>query len=219
VFEEFRETLLTSGYHVSAEIAFSPDYGVPQRRHRLVLLASRLGKISFLPPTHSPVQYKTVKDAIGSLPPLNAGEMDERDPLHKASRLSPLNLRRIRESRPGGTWRDWSPELVAACHRAETGRSYASVYGRMTWEEPSPTVTTQFYGFGNGRFGHPEQDRALSIREGAILQTFPKDYEFVEPRGNISFKKLGKLIGNAVPVDLGRVIARSIRDHLDQHPI
>lgn len=219
VFERFREALVTLGYHVSAQVAFAPNYGVPQRRHRLVLLASRLGPISLIPPTHCSTQYKTVQEAIGSLPSLDAGEMDVRDPLHKSSRLSPINLRRIRQSKPGGTWRDWDPDLVAACHRTETGQTYASVYGRMSWDDPSPTITTQFYGFGNGRFGHPEQDRALSIREGAILQTFPKDYDFVEPKGDISFKKLGKLIGNAVPVDLGRAIARSIKQHLDEYPI
>lgn len=219
VFEGFRAALVASGYHVSSQVAFAPDYGVPQRRQRLVLLASRLGPIALIPPTHSPKQYKTVQEAIGNLPPLGAGEMDHRDPLHKASRLSPLNLRRIRQSTPGGSWRDWEPELVAACHQAATGQTYASVYGRMSWDEPSPTITTQFYGFGNGRFGHPEQDRALSIREGAVLQTFPRDYDFVEPKGDISFKKLGKLIGNAVPVDLARAIAQSIQQHLDTYPL
>lgn len=219
VFERFESALKASGYHVSTQIAFAPSYGIPQQRYRLVLLASRLGDITLIPPTHSKEHYRTVKNAIGDLKPLKAGEMDDRDPLHRASRLSPLNLRRIRASKPGGTWRDWNPELVAACHRVKSGHSYASVYGRMAWEEPSPTITTQFYGFGNGRFGHPEQDRALSIREGAILQTFPKEYSFVEPKGDISFKKLGKLIGNAVPVDLGRVIAKSIRLHLAQYPL
>lgn len=219
VFERFREALIGFGYHVSAQVAFAPDYGIPQRRYRLVLLASRLGPITLIPPTHTPERYRTVKDAIGDLAPIGAGEMDDRDPLHKASKLSPVNYLRIKSSKPGGTWRDWDPELVAACHKSPSGQTYSSVYGRMNWDEPSPTITTQFYGFGNGRFGHPEQDRALTIREGAILQTFPKDYNFVEPKGDISFKKLGKLIGNAVPVDLGRAIARSIRGHLDQYPL
>jgi DNA (cytosine-5)-methyltransferase 1 len=77
-------------------------------------------------------------------------------------------------------------------------------------------MTTQCYGFGNGRFGHPEQDRAISLREAAILQSFPQDYTFLPDDGEVSFKALGRLIGNAVPVDLGRAIARSIKTHLSQ---
>ncbi len=118
--------------------------------------------------------------------------------------------------RPDGTWRDWPEELVTECHRRETGRGYASVYGRMAWDRPSPTITTQFYGFGNGRFGHPEQDRAISLREGAILQSFPKDYVFIRPIDEIHFTRIGRLIGNAVPFALARAIARSIRAHLEK---
>lgn len=123
---------------------------------------------------------------------------------------------RITKSKPGGSLRDWSEELRTPCHKKESGKTYASVYGRMKWEEPSPTITTQFYGFGNGRFGHPEQNRALSFREGAILQSFPKKYKFV-PRGQ-AFNKtsIGRLIGNAVPVKLGEVIGKSILNHLQQ---
>ncbi|GIW55900.1 MAG: hypothetical protein KatS3mg082_2304 [Nitrospiraceae bacterium] len=84
----------------------------------------------------------------------------------------------------------------------------------MVWDEPSPTLTTQFYGFGNGRFGHPEQDRAISLREGAILQGFPKSYSFIPKGTSVHFKALGRMIGNAVPVTLGEVIGRSIAAHL-----
>jgi DNA (cytosine-5)-methyltransferase 1 len=84
----------------------------------------------------------------------------------------------------------------------------------MSWDEPAPTITTQFYGYGSGRFGHPDQDRALSLREGAILQGFPDDYSFVPDGVPINFKTVGRLIGNAVPVTLGRVIGRSILRHL-----
>ena len=104
---------------------------------------------------------------------LAAGEISAKDPLHRRRRLSDLNLRRIRHSTPGGTWRDWPPELVAECHKKKSGKTYPSVYGRMPWNEPSPTMTTQFFGFGNGRFGHPDQDRAISLREAAMLQSFP----------------------------------------------
>ena len=86
----------------------------------------------------------------------------------------------------------------------------------MEWNEPSPTITTQFYGFGNGRFGHPEQDRALSLREGAMLQGFPRDYEFVAPGARVYFTKVGRLIGNAVPVNLAAAIADCVNKHLGE---
>jgi DNA (cytosine-5)-methyltransferase 1 len=128
--------------------------------------------------------------------------------------LSDKNLERIKASKPGGTWRDWPEHLVADCHRTESGRTYASVYGRMEWDKPAPTMTTQCYGFGNGRFGHPEQNRAISLREAAILQSFPRNYAFIPHDGPVSLRILGRLIGNAVPVELGRAIARSINSHL-----
>ena len=218
VFQNFVSALERDGYRVSPGMAFAPDYGVPQRRSRLVLLASRLGDIRLEEPTHDPAGYRTVADAIGRLPPLAAGGRDPDDRLHRASSLSPRNLARVRASRAGGTWRDWDGSLVTACHRAPTGQTYSSVYGRMAWDAPSPTITTQFHGFGNGRFGHPEQDRAISLREGAILQSFPPDYGFVEPAGPVHFSVLGRMVGNAVPVLLARAIARSIRRHLEEFP-
>ena len=214
VFEDFVDALEREGYHVETEIAFAPGYGVPQQRSRLVLLASLREGLELESPTHPPSCYETVENAIGDLPRLAAGECDARDLLHRCSRLSPLNLDRIRASTAGGSWRDWDDGLVSDCHKKETGRGYGSVYGRMGWDGPAPTITTQFYGFGNGRFGHPEQDRALSLREGAILQSFPSDYDFVKPGASVQFKTLGRMIGNAVPVLLAKAIARSIRSHL-----
>lgn len=219
VFGRFVAILRNAGYEVSWSVVFAPDYGVPQRRSRLVLLASRLGPIQMEPPTHTPDDYKTVRDAISELRAIEAGQTDVYDPLHRASRLSETNRKRIKAATPGGTWRDWDQELVTACHQAETGRGYQSVYGRMCWDEPSPTITTQFFGFGNGRFGHPAQDRGLSLREGALLQSFPKEYAFVAPGDQIQFKRLGRLIGNAVPVELSRAIARTIRSHLEKETV
>ena len=96
----------------------------------------------------------------------------------------------------------------------ESGDTYPSVYGRMGWDVPGPTVTTQCYGYGNGRFGHPDQDRAISLREAAILQTFPRRYRFVAEKTPVRFVRLGRLIGNAVPVKLGEAIGRSFVAHL-----
>ena len=199
---------------------FCPDYGIPQRRKRLVLFASKYGKLEILPTTHTTDQYKKVKDAISNLEPLQAGQVSQTDPYHKASRLSELNLQRIEASVPGGTWRDWPKELVAPCHLKKSGNTYSSVYGRMKWDELAPTITTQCYGFGNGRFGHPDtkQNRAISLREAARLQTFPDDYKFVDPETqHYSTTVIGRLIGNAVPVKLARIIAKSIKTHLETY--
>lgn len=220
VFERFLSTLADQGFHFTddreKQIVYCPDYGIPQHRRRLVLVASRLGPIELIAPTHSPTKYRKVRDVLRRLSALAAGDVSPADPLHRTSELSPLNLRRIRHSRPGGTWRDWPGELVADCHKVKTGKTYPSVYGRMEWDKPSPTVTTQFFGFGNGRFGHPEQDRGLSLREGAILQSFPNDYQFVADGGEYCFKTIGRLIGNAVPVRLGEVVGKTIKRHLMQ---
>jgi DNA (cytosine-5)-methyltransferase 1 len=114
------------------------------------------------------------------------------DPLHVASRLSSKNIERVKVSKPGGTWRDWPERLIAPCHKRDSGMTYPGVYGRMEWDNPAPNITTQFYGFGNGRFGHPEQDRALTLREGALLQTFPPSSIFTNNDGKIHFKTVGR---------------------------
>lgn len=217
VFQSFVKTLEDADYKVVWDVLYGPDFGLAQTRSRLVLLASRLGPIALPKPTHKR-RYRTVKDEIGKLPKIEHGGVDPSDPLHRASRLSDINVKRVVAAKPGGTWRDWDDHLVAACHKVDSGKGYSSVYGRMTWEEPSPTITTQFFGFGNGRFGHPEQDRALSLREGAMLQGFPEDYEFLPPGSRVQFKKVGRLIGNAVPVKLASAIAKTITSHLEAHP-
>jgi DNA (cytosine-5)-methyltransferase 1 len=215
VFEKFVADLEDEDFWVFHDVVNCADYGVPQRRQRLVLLASKHGPIEMIKPTVKAEAYKTVRDAIGELPRIKAGESCSEDPLHMASKLSPLNLKRIRASKAGGTWRDWDNRLVADCHKKKTGKTYPGVYGRMTWDEPSPTMTTQFFGFGNGRFGHPTQDRAISLREGAILQSFPRGYAFVPKSETVYIKTIGRLIGNAVPVKLGRAIGKSIKRHIE----
>lgn len=214
VFETFTSELKNLGYYITYYEVDCLDYGIPQTRKRLVFFASRFGEINLISPTHTQESFETVRSTIGDLEPLKDGESSKTDLLHRCSKLSPLNLRRIRASIPGGTWRDWPPDLIAKCHRKSTGQTYPAVYGRMEWDAPSPTITTQCFGFGNGRFGHPEQDRAISLREASLLQTFPGDYQFVAPGKAITFKAVGRLIGNAVPVKLGQVIAQSILNHL-----
>ena len=215
VFKEFTSTLERLGYKVGVEVVDCAKYGLPQRRHRTVLLASLHGDIKLRESAAN--EARTVEDVIKGLPALRHGGTDKHDRLHMASKLSPLNLERILASKPGGTWRDWPKHLVAECHKKNTGKTYPGVYGRMKYDEPAPTLTTQFFGFGNGRFGHPTQARGISLREGALLQGFAPDYSFVPDDKPIHFTALGRMIGNAVPVDLGRVIGESIIAHVRQY--
>lgn len=214
-FSGFLKTLQELGYQVVYGVLNAADYGTPQHRRRLVLLASKKGKVSLPVPTHpGPKKWVTVREMIGALPALEAGEFDEKDPLHRASALSALNLARIKVSRPGGTWRDWPKELVADCHKKPSGRHSLGVYGRMEWDKPAPTMTTLCNGYGNGRFGHPEQNRAISLREAAIFQSFPLKYKFVKKNSAFSVSPIARLIGNAVPPKLGAAVARALKESL-----
>ncbi|MGO4189043.1 DNA cytosine methyltransferase [Pseudarthrobacter sp. TAF60_1] len=214
IFDEFLSHLRE--YSVEWAIVDTANVAVPQSRKRLVLLASKLSSRALkMPSSTGPV--RTVRDAIGGLNPIKAGGTDAVDPLHVAPRLSELNLERIRNSSPGGTWRDWPEELQADCHRKSSGATYPSVYGRMEWDKIGPTITTQSFGYGNGRFGHPEQDRAISLREAAILQTFPPRYKFVPPGEPVRFSVLGRLIGNAVPVRLAEIMGETLVRHVVNH--
>lgn len=215
IFKKFLSTLDGNGYNYDYGVVNFSDYGVPQNRHRLVLLASRLGKISLIPPTHLGNKI-TVKDVIGRLDPIKDGETSRRDLLHKARLLNSLNKRRIKMTpQDGGNSRSWTKDLILKCHKKSTGKTYrGSVYGRMRWDQPAPTMTTQCIGIGNGRYGHPEQDRAISLREAALFQTFPKSYKFLAPKDTLVVSKVARFIGNAVPVRAGEVIAMSIRRHL-----
>ncbi len=219
LFQLFVSELESLGYFVSYQIVSCPEYGIPQIRKRMVLLASKLGEINLVPPTHTKENYVTVSKTIKGLPPVNAGGRCKQDTLHIAQSLSELNLKRIRNSKPGGSWRDWDKGLQLKCHKKESGRKYSAVYGRMSWDAPAPTITTQFHTYGTGRFGHPAQDRALTIREGALIQTFPRSYKFLKKNETPVIKKLGVHIGNAVPVKLAKVIGKSIIKHCERNGI
>lgn len=215
VFKSFVESLKQNGYYTNGgQVVYCPDYGIPQNRHRFVLLASQLGEIHFIPPTHNRKKVN-IRPFIENLPPVAAGEICQSDRLHRAANLSELNLQRIKASVPGGTWKDWPKELRCKCHKKDSGQTYTSVYGRMSWDKIGSTMTTQFFCYGTGRYGHPEQNRALTLREGALLQTFPMNYEFFPPEvGDYSMKDIARHIGNAVPVRLGEIIGKSISQHL-----
>ncbi len=216
VFKDFVSQLEELAYNVNYKNIYCPDYGIPQKRRRLVLLASRLGNIEVIPPTHTKDKYRTVRDAIAHLEPVISGEKSQTDKLHFTTKLTEINLKRIKSSVPNGTWEDWDENLRLDCHKKESGKTYKAVYGRMSWDEPAPTITTQFYNYGTGRFGHPEQDRALTIREASILQSFPANYKFVEKNNEVFLTRIGTHIGNAVPVNLGFAIGKSILKHLKE---
>jgi DNA (cytosine-5)-methyltransferase 1 len=218
VFQEFLDNLTKNGYQKPYfEIVNAQNFGVPQRRRRLVLLASLKGEIG-LTDEFNVKEFHTVREAIGDLAEIKDGESYKPDRFHHTRKLSPLNKKRIQQSKQGGFWyNDWEQELWLECHKKESGKSFRSVYGRMKWDDVSPTLTTYCIGLGNGRFGHPEQDRAISLREAAILQSFPPDYDFYAPDKKYGVMNIARLIGNAVPVKLGRVIARSIKNHIEKH--
>jgi DNA (cytosine-5)-methyltransferase 1 len=218
VFGEFVGTLEGLGYRVFFKKIDASKYGVPQRRNRLVLLASRLGGISIVSETHSDDEVVSVRDTIKGLPRLKDGAVDANDPLHRSSKLSDLNKRRIAATpRNGGSATSWPRHLVPKCYRRRSGKSYmVSVYGRMRWHDPASTMTTQFMTLGTGRFGHPTQNRAISLREAAKFQSFPDYYEFA-PGNDVTMKHIARHIGNAVPVLLGRAIGKSITRHIRRH--
>ncbi len=213
VFTDFLKTLTDEHYFVDYRVVQSADYGVPQMRRRLILLASKKKPIRIIGKTHD--KYKTVRDVIFGLPKIGAGEDNHTDRLHVAYGLSEKNLERIKHSKPGGSWRDWPENLILDCHKKKSGNTYQSVYGRLSWDKISSTITTQFTCYGTGRFGHPEQDRALTLREGALLQTFPISYSFVPENKEVVKKVIARHIGNALPPRLGEVIGISILKHLN----
>jgi DNA (cytosine-5)-methyltransferase 1 len=219
VFGLFLRTLRDNGYHYYKEIVNCWEYGVPQTRRRLVVLASRLGPIKLIDKTHSKENRVTVRETIYDLPAIEDGQDNAVDPLHRANKLAEINKRRIMATKPnGGDSRNWTEELKLKCHKRKAGKSYKhSVYARMRWDEPAPTMTTLCTGIGNGRFGHPKQHRAISVREAARFQTFPDYYEFVPPDTKIIYGKIAAFIGNAVPVTLARVIAKSIKIHVSDY--
>ncbi|XXM92378.1 putative BsuMI modification methylase subunit YdiO [Clavibacter nebraskensis] len=205
VFAEFVETLRDHDYEVDYRTINGPAFGLAQSRRRLILVASRVGVVR-VPVAVDQASGSSVREVIGSLPPLEHGQSDPADAMHRARRLSPINLERMRASIPGGTWRDWPEELLAPCHRKSSGASFQAFYGRMEWDKPAPTITTQSFNFGTGRFGHPQQDRSLTLREAAMLQGFPRDYAFVPKGVEPAMSTVGKLIGNAVPPPFGRAV-------------
>jgi len=216
IWEKSVNRLRSAGYSVRYAVVNAARYGVPQKRLRTLLVACRsaLGKPPWPEETHSPESYRTVKHAFSEadLSRLAAGETCEHDPLHTAANLSDKNLQRIAAiPRPGGSRLNWPKDLSLECYKDHEG--HTDVYGRMDWNKPAPTLTTRFVSLSNGRFGHPEENRAITPREGALLQTFPPRYNFHDPLNDSRDMKVIQ-IGNAVPPRLAEAFIRAIQDYL-----
>ena len=204
---QLTDSARSAGYHVHTRLIDASDYGVPQRRKRLIVVGERddVGSGYVFPePRHA---KKTVRETIGFLPPPPENGKPHPDyPLHRRDKLSEMNLQRLRALRQG-QGRDFLPkELLTECHKVRSAIiGHRNVYGRMRWDDVAPTITARFDSFTRGLFGHPEQDRSVSLCEGALLQTFPLDYAFKGNKVDIA-----RQIGNAVPPELARILGESI---------
>jgi len=208
--KNFVKRIQVLGYAVKYDILNANHFGVPQNRRRFTLVASRVNQNVFLPEGNKE-KISVVKNFIGEkngFPKIKAGHIDKTKFKHSAAGLTKNNLKRIKLTKKnGGTRERWGriKDLQIDAYYGKDS-SFRNVYGRMSWNKPAPTITTRFNSLSNGRFGHPEEDRALSIREGATLQTFPKSYVFKEK----SIGKIAKHIGNAVPPEFAKRIALTI---------
>lgn len=213
-FQKFLSTLNECGYKYDYKVINCADYGIPQTRKRLILVASTMGEIRIIPPTHkTPI---TLRQTIKDLPKLKSWETSKIDKYHTCQNLTRINLERLKYMPHNG----WDLSMIDSkyrpeCFKKKSGKSYLrNVYGRMYRDKPAPTMTTLCTGLWNGRFWHPEQDRAISVREAARIQTFPDTYQFFPEWEPCNIQKASKFIGNAVPVRLGEVVGKSILNHL-----
>jgi DNA (cytosine-5)-methyltransferase 1 len=210
---EFQETLARMGYFTDSGVVTAQDYGVPQRRRRWVLIGSRLGDVSIPNATHGDGTNNrrvTVWDAIGHFPEIAAGMEHPDIPNHRAASLRAINLQRMEHTPPERGRECWPENLQLECHKDYIGHS--DVYGRMKWADVATGLTTRCISLSNGRFGHPEQNRAISVREAAAIQTFPDDFVFTG-----SLNAQAKQIGNAVPVRMAQVFGEYFIEHYHQH--
>lgn len=205
---KFKNFLSSNGYVFDEGIINAKYYGVPQNRRRYVLIASRIVNEIKLP-IENRMNVYSVRDAIGNYKkyyPIKAGEKDPSSFIHTSANLSKLNKDRLAQvPLNGGSRISWKETMQLNCYKTHEG--HTDVYGRMSWDKPSPTITTRFCSISNGRYGHPEQLRAISLREGATLQSFPENYIFYSK----SQGAIAKMIGNAVPPLLAKAIAENIK--------
>lgn len=209
ILKKFKERIHQAGYFCHENLLNAQNYGAPQRRKRYIMVGERMDskKLFFKWPSHSKNPPPTVRETIAWLPPApTTGKPHENLPLHRADKLSAKNLERIRAIKSGQSRQDLPDHLLADCHKISADKiGHRNVYGRMDWDDVAPTITARFDSFTRGKFGHPEQDRSVSLLEGALLQTFPKDYSFLGNKVEVA-----RQVGNAVPPLLGKKIGTSI---------
>lgn len=209
ILPKFLKEMNTIGYNEKHKIVDMCYYGVPQTRERFSLIATRLNKPIVFPKRNE--KQSLLKDFIGEqngFPRLRAGNKDTSSSNHTVAGLKSINIERLRQTPHDGGNRlayAHNKKLVQNCYKGKDN-IFNDNYGRMWWNKPASTITTKFFSISNGRFGHPEEDRAISLREGATLQTFPKEYVFKTK----SISKTAKLIGNAVPCEYARRLGEVI---------
>ena len=206
-FKRFLHILDKKKYTYSFDLIDAKSYGVPQNRKRFVLLASLHGAISLPSPTYGNLltPFRTVRDAISHFPPISAGSTHPQIKNHVAASITSINLTRLKNTPiNGGDRRSWPPYLYLDCHKKDYN-GHTDVYGRMYWDRPAPALTARCHSISNGRYGHPCQDRAISLREAAALQSFPDRYTFFGSNKHVAMQ-----IGNAVPVLLAEALGRQI---------
>lgn len=208
--EDFIEWLNNNGYKVHYNIHEVSKYEVPQHRKRFTLIANRVTKVE-LEPVKSNAKPRTVRDVLGvenGFPKVKAGHKDNSSFMHTVVGLKDINIKRLSLTKKnGGTRLAYADnsELAPNCHKNDK-ENFKDTYGRMWWDRPSPTITTKFFSISNGRFAHPEENRAISLREGAVLQSFPKNYIFK----TASIANTARMIGNAVPPKYATAIGKAI---------
>ena len=216
IYRRLKEELSEMNYKLTEDVLNAADYGVPQYRRRLVLLGGLGFKIELPTATHSGdgcsglPRWKTVKDSIGNMGrPLILQDAKKKDTIqqtewHVVRSLSEDNQNRIKLAIAGESRTEIPDEFRPACHRGEY-RGFTNVYGRMAWDRPSPTITGGCTTFSKGRFGHPTQNRTISVREAALLQTFPADYKFDTPY----MEYVCNIVGNALPCEFAAAVSRA----------
>jgi len=207
--EDFIEWLKNKGYKVHFDVHEVSNYGVPQHRRRFTLIANRVTEVE-LEPVNPKGKKLTVRNVLGEhngFPKVGAGHKDNSPFLHTVAGLKEINIQRLAlTEKDGGDRTVYSnTDLAPDCHKNDNV-NFKDSYGRMWWDKPSPTITTKFFSISNGRFAHPEEDRAISLREGAVLQSFPKDYIFT----TTSIANTARMIGNAVPPKYATAIGKAI---------
>ena len=215
ILQQFEQILKELQYHYIYDTLKAKDFGVPQKRKRFILLASKHGNVAFPSPTYGSESlggkpYVTVRETISKYPCITAGGKYSKVPNHHTLNLSEKNKTRLKQvTKDGGSRTDWSKDLELECHKEHHG--HTDVYGRMSWDDVAPTLTCKCTSLSNGRFGHPTQTRAISVREAAALQTFRDDYIFYGPLTVIT-----KWVGNAVPVEFAKVFGDYFLNYIEE---